>query len=289
MKIEHFPVVSFLAAGQDLSIQNFKEFIATSKEYIYNPHRLDSCMLIYLQKGVGKHLLCDKRLNLKEGDILLISPKHIHTFVSTDDNDGWVLFFNVDFFIGTIKPYLMEENFKVINDMEGINQLRPSDSERSILDELFALLYTANQDQQVAGKRSINQHIVSSVIQLLTRMQYIKGLKNEPISNKHNDIAHQYQALVKKNVLQERNLEFYLKNLDISQTTLQNAVKQSYGVTPKQIIDSEFIILLKKQLANPIKQIQEIAYEAGFDEPSNFAKFFKKMAGLAPQEYRNSL
>jgi hydroxymethylpyrimidine/phosphomethylpyrimidine kinase len=36
------------------------------------------------------------------------------------------------------------------------------------------------------------------------------------------------------------------------------------------------------------KTVQEIAYEFGFSSQAHFAKFFKKMRGIAPSSFRKS-
>lgn len=45
----------------------------------------------------------------------------------------------------------------------------------------------------------------------------------------------------------------------------------------------------KEMLDSGRVKINEVAYALGFDESSNFTRFFKKNTGLSPQEYRDSL
>ena len=52
----------------------------------------------------------------------------------------------------------------------------------------------------------------------------------------------------------------------------------------------EFLLLeSKRMLLDPSLQIKEIAYELGFNEPTNFTKFFKKFENTSPESFRKSM
>ena len=57
-------------------------------------------------------------------------------------------------------------------------------------------------------------------------------------------------------------------------------------MTPKQTIEDHLVIECKRQLLNSDNLIQDIAYNLGFEDPSIFSKFFKKMEGISPIEFR---
>jgi len=54
-------------------------------------------------------------------------------------------------------------------------------------------------------------------------------------------------------------------------------------------VKAERIRVCKEMLANPKYKIHEIARNVGYDNASYFSRFFKKMTGNAPQDYRNHL
>ena len=54
------------------------------------------------------------------------------------------------------------------------------------------------------------------------------------------------------------------------------------GQTAKHFIDERVILEIKRLLAQGRLSVKEIAYAAGFDEPTNMAKFFRKYTGRSP-------
>jgi AraC-like DNA-binding protein len=43
----------------------------------------------------------------------------------------------------------------------------------------------------------------------------------------------------------------------------------------------------KRLLAHTHKSVKEIGFSLGFQEPTNFTKYFRKHTGLSPVEFRN--
>lgn len=54
------------------------------------------------------------------------------------------------------------------------------------------------------------------------------------------------------------------------------------------LIDEYVVHESKAMLDKTDKTVQEIAYELGFQSQSHFTKFFKKMEGITPSNYRKN-
>lgn len=62
--------------------------------------------------------------------------------------------------------------------------------------------------------------------------------------------------------------------------------KNSTHSTPLQIINDRIVLEAKRQLQHTSLNITEISYNLGFEDPSYFVKFFKRLAGSMPSEFR---
>ena len=63
--------------------------------------------------------------------------------------------------------------------------------------------------------------------------------------------------------------------------------KEKTGKTPKKYILDKKIDYAKKLLEHSTLSITNISYECGFNYVPQFLVFFKKYAGLTPNQYRN--
>ncbi|SIT01994.1 Helix-turn-helix domain-containing protein [Chryseobacterium ureilyticum] len=75
--------------------------------------------------------------------------------------------------------------------------------------------------------------------------------------------------------------------LAISHTHLTDTIKKETGQHPCYFYDEKIICQAQKMLQTSNKSIAEIARIFTYD-PSNFSKFFKKMTGVTPGEFRIS-
>lgn len=109
------------------------------------------------------------------------------------------------------------------------------------------------------------------------------------------EITHQYFAFLEKHiqdvisgsVSEFMELNKIARELAVSHTHLTDTIKKEAGQHPCFFYDEKIIEQAKQMLIISDKSIAEIARIFTYD-PSNFSKFFKKMTGLTPGEFRKS-
>ena len=83
---------------------------------------------------------------------------------------------------------------------------------------------------------------------------------------------------------EEHKLGFYADKLNISVKALSKKVRQKMNVTLGELIRTEIVSSAKVMLAKG-ERVKEVAFLLGFEEPSNFSKFFVQHTGTAPSDY----
>jgi AraC-like DNA-binding protein len=86
-----------------------------------------------------------------------------------------------------------------------------------------------------------------------------------------------------------RNAKEYAGMMGISYTHLNKACKSITGNTAKAFIDRFIILETKRRLATSDISVKELTYALGFDEPTNFLKYFKKHTGQSPLQFKKQL
>lgn len=103
-------------------------------------------------------------------------------------------------------------------------------------------------------------------------------------SELYNEFVNEVAARHKTN----KDVRFYADRLNVSSSYLAQVTKRVSGLAPKMIIDDCLIREAEIALASSDKTIQEIAYDFGFNSQAHFSRFFRKMAGETPSEYRKN-
>ena len=75
--------------------------------------------------------------------------------------------------------------------------------------------------------------------------------------------------------------------LSVSTKHLNGIVKEFTLNTAKHFIDNFVILEAKRAIVSSNYSLKEIGYIVGFDEVTNFTKFFKKHTGITPKQFKN--
>ncbi|TXI85585.1 MAG: AraC family transcriptional regulator, partial [Cupriavidus sp.] len=71
--------------------------------------------------------------------------------------------------------------------------------------------------------------------------------------------------------------------------TLSHRFSSEMGETMVQMKNRLRIQRAQELMADPARQLKEIAFEVGFEDPAYFTRLFTRLAGISPSEYRKLL
>lgn len=81
-------------------------------------------------------------------------------------------------------------------------------------------------------------------------------------------------------------VKYFADDMHLSPNYFGDMVKKETGKTPQEHIQEKVIALSKEYLIETDKTMSEIAYSLGFQRPQHFNRFFKRMEGCTPTEYK---
>ncbi len=110
--------------------------------------------------------------------------------------------------------------------------------------------------------------------------------KTSDLQGRSSELYNDFMRAVNEHYRSNRDVHFYADKLNVSSRYLAQVTRRMSGLTPKNIIDEHLIHEIERQLKFSGKTIQEIAYSLGFSSQAHFTKFFKKLRGTSPTNYR---
>ena len=99
----------------------------------------------------------------------------------------------------------------------------------------------------------------------------------------------EFLGLLETNYRTYSDVAFYASCLHVSSRYLAQVCRKLGLKSPKAFIDERLVKEGERLLADPRQTIQQVAYALGFSSQAHFSKFFKKITGLSPSEYRKSI
>lgn len=93
-------------------------------------------------------------------------------------------------------------------------------------------------------------------------------------------------SLIAQHCKRHNDVQFYAKQMNVSPRYLAQITRRMAQVSPKYLIEQQLISRLKVAMESSDLTIQQVAYEYGFNTQSHFTRFFKKLTGVTPTEFR---
>lgn len=107
------------------------------------------------------------------------------------------------------------------------------------------------------------------------------------LKTEENRILERIHTYVSRNVGGDLSLARIAKEVFFNPSYLSRYYKEHTGRNLSDFIVQEKVNKARVLLADPELKIQEIALRLGFESPSYFTAFFRKTAGMNPQDYRD--
>lgn len=130
--------------------------------------------------------------------------------------------------------------------------------------------------------------LLKRLIIKLTRLVKTQAHADVLSVNELNTVR-QFNMLVENHYKRLHQVQEYANLMFKSPKTLSNLFSKYSEKTPLQVISERIFLESKRLLLYTDKPAGEIGYELGFGEAAHFSRFFKKMAGESPSEFKRSL
>ncbi|MEO0899504.1 MAG: helix-turn-helix transcriptional regulator [Bacteroidota bacterium] len=246
----------------------------------YTYHRLNFYVLLVIEKGNCVHRIDFQTCPLKEGECVLITPNQIHAFDPSHSFQGKLIVFTPSFLqkhVGSSTRDLLRLHFDYQPSGTALSY-SPHLKQFEALYILFSSKENEFLPQQIAGYLSL----------FLLGLIQKKGELERPLQdNRSKEHFDTFRRLVSTHFPQSRDASWYAGQMSISYKYLNQVCKETIKLTAKAYIDRFIILEAKRYLVAHAQSIKEISFTLGFEEPTNFIKYFKKRVNLTPTEFRS--
>lgn len=249
-------------------------------------HRVNFYILMIITAGQGYHTIDFTDYKYDKGVVLTVRKDQVHRFFRTGDTKGFLVIFTEDFILNSLKNNDATKSLQLFNEIIGSPKVQVDES--GFADIIHLLSYIENEYVNV--RDSYSSGILRSLLHvLLTKLYRFKSHEDaSALTKKYLQEFITFQELVEERCFQTKKVMDYAKELGFSTKKLNMVVQSIAQKSAKVFIDEILILQIKRLLINSQLSIKEIAYIAGFDEPTNLFKFFKRYSGSTPESFRQA-
>lgn len=255
-----------------------------SKEKVRTTHRYEFHTLVCVTQGVCTQVVDFKSISCKPGSLLVLRPGQAHNYGHDEDWDGWNVLFRPEFVLPVSTTHRAS---KLAVDLERLPEhvILSSHELRRVTGSIQQMREDTLIDAPPEDVHALLRH---QLYALLTRLSILQGQQQAegPLISPASQRFKRFQQLVNERFAQWHQVADYANQLGYTEKSLARAVTAATGITAKAFIAARVNLEAKRLLAHTDLTIATIAEKLGFEEATNFSKFFKREAGCTPAEFR---
>jgi AraC family transcriptional activator of pobA len=289
MAIDLINVPNILDFNAELKLQGFKVYpIDTEKNVVRSYNRKDFYKICII---TGHNIIqyAEKGFDVQGTTLFFGNPLIPYSWENMTQQTGYTCLFSENFLKAQDRSESLQESplFKIGgNPIFSLNH-----QQREFIEQLFQRMLL-EQDTPYQYRNDLIRNYINLIIH--------EALKLQPADTfvKHKDaatrIAIQFLEMLERQFpiehaeepLQIKTAQGFAEQLSVHVNHLNRTVKQVTGKSTTTHISERIITEAKALLQHTDWTVAQIAYGLGFEYPTYFNNFFKKMTGASPSTFR---
>ena len=270
--------------SQEFEIIDIGELYKNFKDTLTTTHRTGFYHILWFQKGNPTHLVDFNPVKIKPNTLLFLNKDTVQRFDNKTKFEAKAFIFTDSFFCKTETDTKFLRNNILFNDLFSVSQIQIENNKK-----LFAVLLQQMTNELQNVRDNSQADILKNLLHNFLLYSEREKRKQNFVEIKKDanlDYVMLFKDLLEVNYKTQKQVNYYAKEMLISEKRLNQATSKIFGKTPKEIIDDRIMLEAKRILAHTNESVKEICFYLGFEEPTNFIKYFKKHSTITPTEFR---
>jgi len=269
---------------QEFEIVDLTTLYQEFKDTLTTTHRTGFYHIIWFQQGSPTHLVDFNPVKIKPNTILFLNKDTVQRFDYKIKFGGKAILFTDSFFCKTETDTKFLRTNILFNDLFSVSQIQVQ-KQSKIFTDLLQQMTDELQNVKDNFQADILQNLLHNFL-LHSERERRKQNFTEIKKGADLDYVMLFKDLLEKDYKNQKQVNYYAKQIIITEKRLNQATTKVLGKSPKELIDDRVLLEAKRILAHTTENVKEIAYHLGYEEPTNFIKYFKKHSTVTPTEFR---
>jgi len=261
-----------------LKMEDVFNFDPTPDRNPFKSHRVNFFTMLLLTEGQMNHEVDLTTYEMVKGDCLFIAREQIHKFDTNPTYKGYVVIFTEQFMLKHFSTSALSQISFLSNYHLNPTLFRDFGD----IDVLISAL--KREFEFELGK--VKDDIVAAMLTVFLLKAQLHA--SHALKSYNGDYRQfmEFQNMVNSKFIQTRKANEYANYLNTTYKQLNALCKAFTHKTAKEYIDDYVVLQAKRLMVMSEQPIKQTAFDCGFKEVTNFLKFFKKVAGITPAQFR---
>jgi AraC family transcriptional regulator, transcriptional activator of pobA len=284
--ISHYALYGELLSADDPEFVHIEDISARSLLYEWRirPHvHTGMFQLVILRTGKAKIWLDEKVTEMQSPCAVVVPSGVVHGFEFEPDTAGQVVTV-ADAIVVAMNDSDIRKQFKLL-------QMAPTaidfahDLEQFARIEMTLTHLEKEFHWPQAGRSAMLEWLFRVLLLIIRRQIDLQEIQAETKGGRLDTFT-RFRQLVEDHYLEHWNIIRYAEELAVTQQTLNRVCRAFVGKGALDIVQERLLLAARRHLIYTEASVEAIAYGIGFQDPAYFSRFFKRMTGMAPGQFR---
>ena len=250
--------------------------------------RADFFRLIGVRGGRTSPMVDFSHYAARSQDWLLIRPGQVMRYDFSRRWSGWILVFRPDSLFGSARGASTVE-LNSLRHVEDLNCLITLDARqhRWMRCSLQQMQHDITLTVDAALRNEMLRLQLAGTLLRLALWQ-TPGSSSVEVGGGALKNFKRFRQKLEADFAKHHQVQHYASELGMNEKALSRACQAALGMSAKACIAQRLALEAKRLLAHTTMAVRSVAHDLGFDEATNFVKFFRKEAGVTPLAFRRS-
>lgn len=287
---DHIEILRSIIATHDSKLCSFTKLrkeLFTASCVIMQKDTCPFFVIVWISEGCGKYMTNFEEHDMEKDTIFFLSSENLHMLPNLRDRDGFVLAFSETILFSceaTLQHHILSNLFNKKN-ISACCKVTQSAKKR-LVNIINMIEQESTFNEEVRFCEAYFASLLSLFIIIAEQECHWDRYDYTEQNTWSYEIYTTFNEAVEREFTRKHLVKEYAEELHISLSMLNSYIKKNAQMPPSTIINKRIIFEAKRMLLYTPKRIKEIAYLLGFEDPSNFVKFFKRQTGVLPGSFR---
>lgn len=252
-------------------------FIATAQ-----PHRLAFFDVLLVTNGRGWFEIDDRRVAVAPRTLLFSAPGQVRR-LRIDALEGLALFFPADFLQTFFVDRLFLQRLSFFGQEPCGRAFRLGAREARGLRARLLTMRDEIRDPQLDSVHLLRAQLYESLVWLNRAYARAWGVTTGMQSS---SVITQLRQLIDDSVGTRRGVSWFARELALSPGHLRALTRRHLGVSVVRLMDEHAVVATKRELLYSEASCAQVASRMGFADAAYFSRWFRRLTGESPREFR---
>jgi AraC family transcriptional regulator, transcriptional activator of pobA len=240
--------------------------------------------IIWLKNCKGVHHVDFVSYPIEGSVIFMLAPDQVHQLSREfSEEEHYVLFKQELFLSQDLESFLYELSLFGNIDPEPIIPIPEAYAEE--LQILFDQMKKEEELKSLSSREVITAYLRILLLKL-SRLKKSGHNQNIQMMDERLKLYSSFMKLINAHYKESHEVQQYAEMLNVQPRKLNEQVKHYACITAQELIKRRIMLEAKRLLFQGQKNVKEIAYALGYDDPAYFNRFFKRNTNLSPLQFR---